>query len=83
MDRELATYQASVDSQISYDRKEDYFSLIETYLKGNTSGDEFRSKFLEIEDQDSHNASIILQNFQKLEKFILGNNHEKFSKLLF
>lgn len=33
LDLELSTYKASIENQIVYNRKENYFSLIEKYLK--------------------------------------------------
>ena len=53
MDFELLTYKASIELlQICYNRKENYFSLIEKYLKRKLAGHEFQSKFLRMEIQD-------------------------------
>ena len=52
LDLELVTYGASIESQICYNRKEKYFSLIKKYLKGKLSGPDFRSKFRKMETQD-------------------------------
>ena len=46
LDFELVTYKASIESQICYNRKEKYFSLIEKYLKRKLADHDFRSKFL-------------------------------------
>ena len=81
LDFELVTYGASIQSQISYNRKENYFSLIEQYLRGEIAGPEFRSKFLEMGKPDSRTAYIIQQDFQKLEVFTLANDLEEFSDL--
>ncbi len=81
LDLELVTYQASIPSQISYNRKENYFSFIETYLKGTIDGYLFRSKFLEMENQDAKIAYRIRQDFQKLEAFTLADDLEEFSSL--
>lgn len=82
LDLELVTYEANIESQIYYNRKENYFSLMEKYLKGKIVGHEFRSKFLEMEKQDGKIAYIIQQDFQKLEVFTLADDLEEFSDLI-
>lgn len=47
---ELFTYQASIGGQISYNQKENYFSLIEKYLSRVITPREFRLKFSEMEN---------------------------------
>jgi hypothetical protein len=79
---ELLSYRANIEDQISYNRKENYFSLIDKYLSRVIPPDEFRSKFLEMEDQDSRTASIILEDFRELEVFTLANDLEEFSDLI-
>ena len=81
LDLELLTYKASIESQICYNRKENYFSLIEKYLKGKLAGHDFRSKFLKMETQDRKTAYTIKQDFQKLEAFTLADDLEDFSNL--
>ncbi len=81
LDLELVTYQASIESQVYYNHKENYFFLIEKYLRGEIAGHEFRSKFLEMENQDGKTTYKILQDFQKLEVFTLADDLEEFSDL--
>lgn len=81
LDLELVTYKASIKCQISYDRKEDYFSLIEKYLRRNITGYEFQSKIWEMENEDSDKASLILKDFQKLKVFTFSDDLENFSDL--
>ena len=81
LDLELLTYKASIESQIWYNRKENYFFLIEKYLKRKLAGHEFRSKFLEMETQDQKTAYTIKRDFQKLEAFTLTDDLEDFSNL--
>lgn len=76
------TYEASIPSQIGYNRKEKYFSLIEEYLKRKITRYEFSSKFQKIERKDGKIAYGILQDFQKLEGFKLADDLEKFSSLI-
>ena len=81
LDREFLIYETSIQLQISYNRKENYFSLIEKYLERKLSGHEFRSKFLKMENQDQKTAYTIKQDFQKLEAFTLADDLEDFSNL--
>lgn len=82
LDLELLTYEANIESQISYNRKENYFSLMEKYLNEKIVGHEFRSKFLEMEKQDGKIAYIIKQDLQNLEVFTLADDLEEFSHLI-
>ena len=79
---ELLSYKANIEDQISYNRKENYFSLIDKYLSRVIAPHEFRSKFLEMENQDSRTASIIMQDFRELEVFTLADDLEEFSDLI-
>ena len=78
---ELLEYRASVERQISYNRKNDYFLLISKYLNQLITPSEFRNEFLEMEKQDSTKAEKILQDFQQLSFFSLVENLEEFSNL--
>ena len=82
LDLELLRLKASVTQQMRYNRKKDYFSLIDKYLSQIISPYEFRSKFLQMEKEDSEKASIILENIQELEVLILANDLEKYSDLI-
>ena len=82
LDLELLTYKADIESQIYYNRKENYFSLIEKYLKKKLTGHDFRSKFLKMETQDLKIAYTIKQDFQKLETLTLADDLEDFSNLI-
>ena len=82
LDLELVSYQASIESQVCYNYKENYFSLIEKYLKGKLAGYDFRSKFLEMENQNNQIAYRIEDDFQKLEAFTLADELEDFSNLI-
>ena len=82
LDPELVGYGANIESQIYYNRKEEYFSLIEKYLKRKLSGYEFRSKFLKMEIEDGKTAYTIARDFEKLEAFTLADDLEDFSNLI-
>ena len=72
----------NVKYAICYNHKENYFSLIEKYLRGKIVGHEFRSKFLEMEKKDGKIAYIIKRDFQKVEVFTLADELEDFSNLI-
>ena len=83
LDVELLNYKASVANQLSYNRKKDYFILIDKYLNRIITLDEFRSKFLEMEKEDSNKSYIILKDFKKLKVFTLAEKLKKFSNLMY
>ena len=80
--RELLRYQASVDKQISYNRKADYFLLIHEYLTRVISLHDFTSKLTKMDNENAREAKIILGNFQKLEEFFLVEDLDKFCNLI-
>ena len=82
LDLELLSFKASVAQQMRYNRKKDYFLLIDEYLSGVIPPYEFRSKFLQMKKEDSKKSTIILEDFKKLEVFTLAKNLEKFSDLI-
>jgi len=79
---ELLSSNASVVEQINYNRKKDYFLLIHEYLSRVIPPYEFRSKFLQMEREDSKKATILLEDFQELEVFTLAEDLEKFSDFI-
>ena len=82
LDLELLSFKASVAQQICYNRKKDYFLLIDEYLSRVISPYEFRSKFLQMKKEDLKESTIILEDFKKLEVFAIAKNLEKFSDLI-
>lgn len=78
----LLNHQALIYNQVKYDRKEDYFLLIQEYLTRGITLYEFQSKLKLITDEDDTTAKIILKDFQKLETFFLAQDLEKFSMLI-
>ena len=84
LDLELLSFKASVGQQMCYNRKKDYFSfvLIDEYLGRIIPPYEFRSKFLQMEKEDSEESTIIIEDFQEFEVFTLAKDLEKFSDLI-
>ena len=81
-DLELLSLKATVAQQMCYNRKKDYFILIDQYLSQIIPPYEFRSKFLQMEKEDSEKSTLILKDFQELEVFTLAKDLEKFSDLI-
>ena len=79
---ELLSYRATVTDQVCYNRKKDYFLLIQEYLSRSIMPDAFRSTFLQMEDEDSKKAAEIKQDFQKLEALTLAEDLDQFSCLI-
>jgi hypothetical protein len=71
-----------VEHQMCYNRKKDYFLLIQDYLSRIISLDEFQSKFLQMEEEDSENGTRIREDFQELEGLTLAKDLEIFSDLM-
>jgi hypothetical protein len=78
----LLRYQTSVGKQLIYDRKKDYYSIINKYLNRTLTLLEFRTQFLDMEKEDSEKGYAILGNIQELEVFYLAEDLEKFSRLI-
>ena len=76
---EFLGLQCEISAQISYNRKEVYFSLIKQYLNNFITMDEFCNTYSDMIKQDSRIAYETLQDFQKLEAFPLSKDRHKFS----
>ncbi len=83
LDFELLSFKASVAQQMCYNRKKDYFILIDEYLSRIIPPYEFQSKFLQMEKEDSEKSTIILEDLQELEFLTLAKDLEKFFHLTF
>ena len=76
--RELLGFQIDVDAHVTYNRKEVYCLLVENYLNKRITPTYFRSKCLEMANEDSKISRQILQDFQELEGLSLSKNHKQF-----
>lgn len=63
---QLLSYGALVERQISYNRKDEYFSLIRQYLAKKINPSTFRGKFLEMQKADDDTTQIIKEDFEQL-----------------
>jgi hypothetical protein len=81
---ELLSYRALVESQITYNRREDYFSLIDEYLSKKINPDEFRASFLKTYSQDTETLFIMEKDFEQLSDFSIDSEiyENPFSNLI-
>lgn len=83
---ELISYDAKVNRQISYERKEEYYSLISNYMNKQMTSEEFQSEFQsefhEMEKQDGATSRIILNDLEKLGTFVIDLENTKFTDIL-
>ena len=78
----LLRYKTSVGKQLIYDRKEDYYLIINKYLNKNLTLVEFQTQFLNMGKEDMDKGYQILVYSQELEVFYLAEDLEKFSRLI-
>ena len=78
----LLGYRTSVTDQLMYNRKEEYYSIINKYLNKTLTLKEFRTQFLNLQDEDIDKKMVILGNIQELEVFYLVEDLERFSRLI-
>jgi hypothetical protein len=74
-------YGARVQNQISYERKEKYYSLISQYIEKVVTPPVFQSEFLEMKKEDGKAAKMITDDFKQLAIFSVDLKAVKFSSL--
>jgi hypothetical protein len=79
---ELLWYGVSVENQISYERKEEYYSLISQYIEKVVTYPIFQSEFLEMEKEDGKAAKMISNDFKQLAIFSVDLKAMEFSSLM-
>lgn len=79
---ELLSYGARVKDQISYERNQDYYSLISQYIDKVVTAPIFQSEFLKMEKEDAKAAKIITDDFKQLARFSVDLKAVEFSSLL-
>jgi len=79
---ELLSYGARVKNQISYERKQDYYSLISQYIDKVVTAPIFQSEFLKMEKEDAKAAKIITDDFKQLASFSVDLKAVEFSSLI-
>lgn len=63
---QLLSYRALVERQISYNRKDEYFSLIKEYLAKRINPSTFRGKFLKMQKTDDDTTQSIKEDLEQL-----------------
>lgn len=79
---ELVRYDATIQSQINYNRRVEYLLLIKKYFHRRIDSYEFRRLFLIMQEEDSVFAYEIRSDLQKLETFELANDLSQISDLI-
>lgn len=79
---ELLSYGARVKNQISYERNQDYYSLISQYIDKVVTAPIFQSEFLKMEKEDAKAAKIITDDFKQLARFSVDLKAVEFSSLI-
>ena len=81
---ELVQYGASIESQIFYQRREEYYFLISEYTKKTKTISKtlFELKFRQMEKKDSEAADIVLKDFKQLSVFSIDLESVEFSSLI-
>jgi hypothetical protein len=78
---ELLSYDADVKSQISYERKKDYFRLISKYIQRSVTPEIFGGSFLIMQREDGEVANVIMNDFERLTIFSVDLKAVEFSSL--
>jgi len=71
-----------VKNQISYARKQEYYSLISQYIDKVVTAPIFQSEFLKMEKEDAKAAKIITDDFKQLARFSFDLKAVEFSSLI-
>jgi hypothetical protein len=79
---ELLSYGARVESQIYYERKKEYYSLISQYIEKVVTSPKFQWEFLKMEKEDGKAAKMITNNFKQLAIFSVDLKAVEFSSLI-
>lgn len=84
-DLELLSYGVILENQIYYNRKVEYISLVEKYLRENTGKDGARlfvSEFFNIFKKDNKALEILDQGIKRLATFCIDPKSTEFSALI-
>ncbi len=79
---ELLGYQATVERQMVYNRKNDYFLLLDKYINHLITFFEFQSEFSKMEKEDSSKADKILHDYEQLSVLSIADNLKEFDKFI-
>jgi hypothetical protein len=79
--KELLSLRSSVERQVFYNNKKNYFVLIQDYLGERINPNVFRGQFIGIVNKDLTKSHKILHNFEELATFSIDLELDDFSSL--
>jgi hypothetical protein len=77
----LLSLESSVETQVFYNHKNNYFALIQKYLGETINPNVFRVQFIEMVNEDLKKYHKILKNFEELSTFWIDLELDDFSSL--
>jgi len=78
---ELLSLESSLQTQIFYNNKNNYFTLIQKYLDEIINPYVFRAKFIEMVNEDMKKSHKILNDFEELSTFWIDLKLDEFCSL--
>jgi hypothetical protein len=78
---ELLALEASIESQVFYNHKNNYFALIQKYLNETIPPNIFRAQFINMVNEDLKKSQEILDNFEELSTFWIDLELDEFGSL--
>ena len=78
---ELLALEASIENQIFYNNKNNYFALIQKYLNETIHPNIFRAQFIKMVNEDLKKSQEILDNFEELSTFWIDLELDEFGSL--
>ena len=78
---ELLALEASIESQVFYNHKNNYFALIQKYLNETIPPNRFRGQFIKMVNEDLKKSQEILDNFEELSTFWIDLELDEFGSL--
>ena len=79
---ELMSYGAVMEGQISYNRKDEYLSLIKEYLAERINPNIFKSEFVEMQKEDGQAQISFKKDLTQLLTFSIDSKSNEFSSLI-
>ena len=78
---ELLSFESSLETQVYYNHKNNYFALIQKYLNETINPNIFRAQFIEMVNEDLKKSHKILNNFEELSTFWIDLELDEFRSL--
>ncbi len=66
---ELLSFESSLETQVFYNNRNNYFALIQKYLDETITSNIFRAQFIEMVNEDLKKSHKIFKNFEELSTF--------------